>query len=224
MAGKAIDIRMPGVDTARVRATAMHVQYGGVGYYAGSDFVHVDTGQVRAWPRMSKEQLIALFPDGKTLHLPASGSPLPGYEQARVEVRTRLAALADTPAPPMRGVTRTAAAMSGRDGPLKSGLAGPVQVASAAASIGVTGSVTARVRDERTFLSALFVSPTEPVTSLSTPLMHMAAFDQPRPLAGAITGAPTVVVRFNSGARTGLDPNRFRGPAVQPLPTSLAAR
>ena len=60
------------------------MQGGGVGYYprSGSPFVHTDTGNVRAWPRMSRQQLLALFPKGNTLHLPADGKPLPGYELA----------------------------------------------------------------------------------------------------------------------------------------------
>ena len=62
----------------------MKMQGGGVGYYprSGSPFVHADTGNVRAWPRMSRQQLLALFPNGNTLHLPADGKPLPGYERA----------------------------------------------------------------------------------------------------------------------------------------------
>jgi hypothetical protein len=62
----------------------MKKQGGGVGYYprSGSPFVHVDTGSVRAWPRMSRQQLIALFPNGETLHLPPDGKPLAGYERA----------------------------------------------------------------------------------------------------------------------------------------------
>ena len=47
--GKAIDIRIPGVPLARVREAALDLKLGGVGYYPGSDFVHVDTGRVRAW-------------------------------------------------------------------------------------------------------------------------------------------------------------------------------
>jgi uncharacterized protein YcbK (DUF882 family) len=93
MSGRAMDIRLPDVDTARLRAVAMRLQYGGVGYYA-SGFVHLDTGSVRAWPRMSQEQLARLFPNGKTLHLPADGKPLPGYEEARSEIPARNAALA----------------------------------------------------------------------------------------------------------------------------------
>ena len=46
---KAIDFRMPGVDTARIRDIAMDLQRGGVGYYRQSDFIHVDSGRVRYW-------------------------------------------------------------------------------------------------------------------------------------------------------------------------------
>jgi uncharacterized protein YcbK (DUF882 family) len=46
---EAIDIRLPGVRTARVRDSAWKMQRGGVGYYRDSDFVHVDVGRVRRW-------------------------------------------------------------------------------------------------------------------------------------------------------------------------------
>jgi uncharacterized protein YcbK (DUF882 family) len=49
MEGKAIDVRLTGVRTARLREEALAVQAGGVGYYPDSDFVHVDTGRVRQW-------------------------------------------------------------------------------------------------------------------------------------------------------------------------------
>jgi uncharacterized protein YcbK (DUF882 family) len=49
MEAKAIDIRIPGVPTAHVRDAALAMQRGGVGYYASSDFVHVDVGRVRRW-------------------------------------------------------------------------------------------------------------------------------------------------------------------------------
>lgn len=94
MLGKAMDIRLPDVETGRLRAIAMKMQYGGVGYYASSAFIHVDTGNVRAWPRMSQQQLAQLFPDGKTLHLPSNGKPLPGYEMAKAEIPARNASLA----------------------------------------------------------------------------------------------------------------------------------
>jgi uncharacterized protein YcbK (DUF882 family) len=46
---KAIDIRVPGVQTARLRDAAMSLDAGGVGYYPTSQFVHVDVGPVRHW-------------------------------------------------------------------------------------------------------------------------------------------------------------------------------
>lgn len=49
MQGKAIDIRLPGRPLTSVRDNALAMQKGGVGYYAKSDFVHVDTGRVRRW-------------------------------------------------------------------------------------------------------------------------------------------------------------------------------
>jgi uncharacterized protein YcbK (DUF882 family) len=94
MLGKAMDIRLPDVDTARLRAIAMRMQYGGVGFYPSSAFVHVDTGSVRAWPRMSEDQLARLFPDGKTVHLPSNGKPLARYEEAKAEILTRNRVLA----------------------------------------------------------------------------------------------------------------------------------
>jgi uncharacterized protein YcbK (DUF882 family) len=49
MEGKAIDVRLRGVDTAHLRDAALKLQLGGVGYYQESDFVHVDSGRVRTW-------------------------------------------------------------------------------------------------------------------------------------------------------------------------------
>ena len=46
---KAIDIRVPGVQTAKLRDTAESFEAGGVGYYPVSQFVHVDVGPVRTW-------------------------------------------------------------------------------------------------------------------------------------------------------------------------------
>jgi uncharacterized protein YcbK (DUF882 family) len=47
--GKAIDVRLKGVDTATLRDLARALKRGGVGYYRKSDFVHVDTARVRYW-------------------------------------------------------------------------------------------------------------------------------------------------------------------------------
>lgn len=49
MQGMAIDIRIPNVPTKTVRDYAMSLKAGGVGYYSGPDFVHIDVGRVRHW-------------------------------------------------------------------------------------------------------------------------------------------------------------------------------
>jgi uncharacterized protein YcbK (DUF882 family) len=49
MYGKAIDIRLTDKPLALVHNAALALNEGGVGYYPGSDFVHVDTGRVRHW-------------------------------------------------------------------------------------------------------------------------------------------------------------------------------
>lgn len=47
--GRAIDVRLAGRDTRQLRAAALALKQGGVGYYARSNFVHLDTGAVRSW-------------------------------------------------------------------------------------------------------------------------------------------------------------------------------
>jgi uncharacterized protein YcbK (DUF882 family) len=59
MLGKAIDFYIPGVSLEQIRYAGLRMQRGGVGFYptSGSPFVHLDTGSVRHWPRMSSDQL-----------------------------------------------------------------------------------------------------------------------------------------------------------------------
>ena len=47
--GRAIDVRLPGVPTSRLRELALGMGRGGVGFYPQSDFVHLDNGRVRHW-------------------------------------------------------------------------------------------------------------------------------------------------------------------------------
>jgi uncharacterized protein YcbK (DUF882 family) len=47
--GRAIDVRLADVHSAVLRDAAIELRRGGVGYYRGPDFVHMDTGRVRRW-------------------------------------------------------------------------------------------------------------------------------------------------------------------------------
>jgi uncharacterized protein YcbK (DUF882 family) len=49
MRGRAIDLRIPGVQTTKIRDIGVHLGVGGVGYYPTSDFIHIDTGPKRQW-------------------------------------------------------------------------------------------------------------------------------------------------------------------------------
>ena len=49
MRGMAIDFRIPGVPLATLRSWVLEAGAGGIGYYADSGFLHVDTGPRRQW-------------------------------------------------------------------------------------------------------------------------------------------------------------------------------
>ncbi len=91
MLGHAMDFFIPGIPLEQIRFAGLRLQRGGVGFYptSGSPFVHLDTGSIRHWPRMSHDQLARVFPDGRTVHVPSDGNPLPGYELARADIEKR---------------------------------------------------------------------------------------------------------------------------------------
>jgi uncharacterized protein YcbK (DUF882 family) len=91
MLGHAMDFFIPGVPLEEIRFAGLRLQRGGVGFYptSGSPFVHLDTGNIRHWPRMSHQELAKLFPDGRTVYIPSDGVPLKGYELARAEIEKR---------------------------------------------------------------------------------------------------------------------------------------
>ncbi len=47
--GKAVDVRLTDVELTKLCDTAISMKRGGIGYYASSNFVHIDTGRVRRW-------------------------------------------------------------------------------------------------------------------------------------------------------------------------------
>ncbi len=89
MLGHAMDFYIPGIQLEQLREIGLRLQRGGVGFYptSGSPFVHMDTADVRMWPRMSREQLARVFPDGRTVQIPTDGRPMPGYALALAEIR-----------------------------------------------------------------------------------------------------------------------------------------
>ena len=89
MLGKAIDFNIPDVPLDQIRAAGLRQQRGGVGFYPSSAFVHLDVGSVRHWPRMTHDQLVRVFPNGRTVHVPSDGRPLPGYELALADIERR---------------------------------------------------------------------------------------------------------------------------------------
>lgn len=91
--GKAADIHFPDIPVKRLRNSALIRERGGVGYYPTSalPFVHVDTGHVRHWPRLSRYELAALFPSGRSKHVPRDGRPITkrDYRVAMARLNTR---------------------------------------------------------------------------------------------------------------------------------------
>lgn len=90
-AGHAMDFFIPGVALDKLRTVGLRLQRGGVGFYpsSGSPFVHLDTGTIRHWPRMTHDQLAKVFPDGRTVHVPSDGVPLQNYALALADVERR---------------------------------------------------------------------------------------------------------------------------------------
>ena len=89
--GKAMDFSIPGVPLEELRVIGLRLQRGGIGFYptSGSPFVHLDVGNVRHWPTMSREELVRVFPNGRTVHVPSDGRPLPGYALALADIERR---------------------------------------------------------------------------------------------------------------------------------------
>ncbi len=89
MLGRAMDFYIPGVPLEKLREIGLRLERGGVGFYptSGSPFVHMDTGGVRMWPRMTHEELVRVFPDQRTVQIPTDGKPLAGYALALADIK-----------------------------------------------------------------------------------------------------------------------------------------
>lgn len=86
--GRAMDVHFPDISMRQVRNSALVREWGGVGYYPTSaiPFVHIDTGRVRAWPRLPRQELAMLFPNRGTRHVPADGRPLDDDDRRKARI------------------------------------------------------------------------------------------------------------------------------------------
>ena len=76
--GRAMDFFIPGVPLEQLRIAGLRLQRGGVGFYptSGSPFVHLDTGNVRHWPRMPEAQLARVLSKGPLTMMASKDRPV----------------------------------------------------------------------------------------------------------------------------------------------------
>lgn len=191
MLGRAMDFYITGVPVSAVREAGMRLQRGGVGFYptSGRPFVHLDAGSIRAWPRMTRTQLARLFPGGKTVHQPAEGGHMPGYQVALAELKSRGevsldAAYSGSGSSSSSGKSFFARLFGGAD---ESEDEASTQVASATPARGAASSSD---DDEGGATAAV---PTRVATVRVTPMPIARPADMVRPSAPAAEKAETVV-------------------------------
>lgn len=220
MQGKAMDFYIPGVPLSKIREAGLRLQRGGVGFYptSGSPFVHLDTGGIRHWPRMSRPELARVFPGGKTVHIPADGKPMPGYALALADVEAK----GKEPG----GAGAAFAGLSGGNNPKRNG-AGTAGSKNLFASLFGGG----KDEDEDNAPAAADSAPAEVADAQETPAA------KPNPTAAApvqvASAAPTPLPMPNPLPRTAAQPTpaaqeeasvalAFAGPAPLPQPNPLS--
>ena len=231
MQGKAMDVFIPGVKIADLRAAAMRHQVGGVGYYptSGSPFVHMDTGSVRAWPRMTRAQLKTLFPDGRTLHLPVDGTPLSndGRRYAEAEWKTcKMVPCDGRPAAPAVQIAslepsqRAVATVAVTAPPAP--MARPLAMLAAASEPADMpfGQPSAPLTVFPAAKSAAMMVATRDVVQGQTALGAIAGLDAPLPAPRRLEAADDVLVAYapDAPARSALDSLIARETAATPTP------
>ncbi|HVV95255.1 MAG TPA: DUF882 domain-containing protein [Hyphomicrobiales bacterium] len=178
MLGHAIDFFIPGVPLEKLREAGLREERGGVGYYptSGSPFVHMDVGNIRMWPRMSRAELSRVFPDGRTTYLPADGHPLAGYQLALADIRARGAtvhAQFDFADAGKHEIATPAQAASSRQPSLLASLFGGARPEVAGAASATTAAVPAKpapAAPPRPQLAALAPATTPVAAPLTVPL------------------------------------------------------
>lgn len=193
--GKAADIHFPDVPIRQLRYSGLVRQRGGVGYYptSGVPFVHLDTGNVRHWPRVPRYELALLFPDGKSKHTPSDGRPLTRQDYVTAksryqELAQQVAAFFDLRSSPKTATTLVADAGGS---PTSSGSGWKPDVASLPADRGGAQAVAA-IAPAPARVAAL--SPVAPPRLVAEPrrVMPPGWTESPRGRAAAPSAAPDV--------------------------------
>jgi uncharacterized protein YcbK (DUF882 family) len=218
--GQAIDFEIPGVPLAKIREVGLRLQRGGVGFYptSGSPFVHLDTGSVRHWPRMTREQLVKVFPDGRTVHIPSDGEPLPGYALALADIEAR----GDKPNNVSLAAARSAgidvAAVESRAQKDKPGLFARLFRAGA-------GSDTDETDDTQTSEKPVVVASLKNIKPKPVAVSHIVPLPSARPKLVAVAQAATTggnVIFDNRGIWTSAVESGELPPPVAGAPFALA--
>ncbi len=176
--GKAIDFFLPDVPLQRLRNLGLQNHGGGVGYYpgSGSPFVHLDTGSVRHWPRMNRQQLMAVFPNGGTIHVPSDGRPLPGYDQAMAAYQSRQRGQGS-----IQVASGSASASSGGGGLLAALFGGGAGLGPAQAEMGAGTPTTSQARPSQPVQTAAATPAASAARPAATPPAAAPRQAEPRP-------------------------------------------
>jgi uncharacterized protein YcbK (DUF882 family) len=179
--GKAIDFYIPGVPLEELRAAGLRAERGGVGFYPSSNFVHLDTGSVRHWPRMPEAQLARVMSKGPLTRF--AGNDRPTRTAAAklpnpVQSLTRLigggrdeAEDAETAATTTATAGNRAPTMLPRPAPAR-----PTQVAAVEPKI-------EKPADKPALLAAVPMPPSKPAAKVaSTPASYQVASAESRPV------------------------------------------
>ncbi len=209
MLGKAMDFYLPDVPIDRIREVGFLMSRGGVGWYprANTPFIHLDVGSVRSWPRMTHDQLAHLFPDGKTVHLPADGHPMARYEEAKAEILARGGTVA--------GITTQLASGEDEDGPSLMGFLAGLFGGSKPEPVAAPAPVVAARKGTRTPAVAIASADPEDTTGPRAAMAYAAPAAPPAPAdaRAMLTAEPAVAVAVAVPAGEGALPS-----VVAPLP------
>ncbi|MCS0503841.1 DUF882 domain-containing protein [Ancylobacter sp. GSK1Z-4-2] len=243
MQGKAMDFFIPGVPLEKIREAGLRLQRGGVGFYptSGSPFVHLDTGGIRHWPRMTRSQLARVFPDGKTVHIPADGKPMSGYQVALAEVEARgkepggagasFAGLAATNNPkPRKNLLASLFGKDDEDDDADSGAPAPVVTASAtpAAATPAAEAPASQAEASEAPASVALASAAPIPMPVPNPLPRLAmaapAVPMDKPAAPVLAAAvPSAMPKPAPTPAPGVDPSLAALAAAVPLPEATRA-